>query len=66
MQTSHPEPLRDEAGADPRDPALVHQYIRIFGRTPTETELARYRRAKSRLASREPIKLRMARLISRF
>jgi hypothetical protein len=64
MQTSHPEQISDDS-ADPRDQALVHQYIRIFGRTPTDAELERYARAKARVATREPIKLRMARLISR-
>jgi hypothetical protein len=64
MQTSHPDPSPDQA-ADHRDPALVHQYIRIFGRTPTDAELERYVRAKARVASREPIRVRMARLISR-
>lgn len=54
--------------ADGRDQALVHQFIRLFGHVPTQAELARYQRARTRVSLRVPGRLRRhaARIIVRL
>ena len=53
---------------DVEEHLAVHQFIRLFGRRPTEAELAKYRRAQARVRTRVPAKLRRdaARLITRL
>lgn len=50
------------------DQALVHQFIRAFGRRPGPEELRRYLGARSRVALRWPLPVRrpLARLIGRL
>lgn len=50
------------------DPALVDQFIRLFGRAPTRTDLQRYARARARVGLRLPRRTRpgAARLIVRL
>lgn len=50
------------------DQPLVHQYIRLFGRRPTETDLLRYQQAQSRVTGRLPARVRrgVARVITRL
>jgi hypothetical protein len=52
---------------DEPDQALVHQFIRLFGRVPTPTELERYERARTRVRLRLPHRVRReaARIVSR-
>ena len=40
------------------DQALVHHYIRVFGRRPTADDLVRYQRARSRLSLGFPARAR--------
>jgi hypothetical protein len=61
---THADPSTGSAS----DRELVAQFVRLFGHAPTATELARYRRARSRVALRLPLRARRgaARLIVRL
>ena len=50
------------------DQALVHQFIRLFGRAPSEDERTTYAGARARMALRHPRRVRrsLARLIARM
>jgi hypothetical protein len=53
---------------DRPDQALVHHFIRVFGRRPAPAELKHYQRPRSRLALRLPARARrrVAQLIVRM
>ncbi|HEY0888431.1 MAG TPA: hypothetical protein VGE38_02330 [Nocardioides sp.] len=51
---------------DDRDQPLVHQFIRLFGHRPSAAELAAYARVRADLQARRPVRLKMARLITRL
>jgi hypothetical protein len=50
------------------DHVLAHQFIRLFGRRPSPSELERYRAAQARVRyrMRSRTRRRLARLISRM
>jgi hypothetical protein len=50
------------------DHLLVHQFIREFGRRPTDAELARYRREGAAARNRRRLSMRLAlgRAVSRL
>lgn len=48
------------------DRATVHHYIRLFGRTPTDEELLRFREARARVVPVRGVRRRAARLIVRL
>lgn len=50
------------------EPALEHQFIRLFGRDPSPSELQRYQRARAQVGLRLPSRTRRgaARLIVRL
>lgn len=56
----------DDRGPSDRDQSTVHQFIRLFGHRPSPVELAAYERARADIQGRRPVRLRMARLITRL
>ncbi len=61
--------VQDARPTNEPDMALIHHFIRLFGRVPSPGDLSAYQRARAGLALRRPgrrLRRRAARLIVRL